>query len=76
MAGACNRSTSEYTNHMENVHYFHDAKGLEDALFDPKAHWDNLEERKASEHAIETLFQEQSILDDYVEELGGGGVGA
>ena len=33
--------------HVENIHYLLDRKDLEEALADPKAHWDNLEESKA-----------------------------
>ena len=33
--------------HVENVHYLHDPKDVEEALTNPKAHWDNLEDRKA-----------------------------
>ena len=33
--------------YMENVHYLHDLKDVEEALANPKAHWDDLEDRKA-----------------------------
>ena len=33
--------------HVENVHYLHDPKNVEEALANPKAHWDDLEDRKA-----------------------------
>ena len=33
--------------HIENVHYLHDPKDAEEALTNPKAHWDDLEDRKA-----------------------------
>ena len=47
-----------------------DEKDLEEALVDPKAHWDSLEESKARKRGIETRYQGQSTLDDCVEEFG------
>ena len=55
---------------MENIHYLLDRKDLEEALADPKAHWDCLEESKVSKCGIETQYQGQSTLDDCVEEFG------
>ena len=56
--------------HVENIHYLLDQKDLEEALADPKAHWDCLEESKARKRGIETRYQGQSKLDDCVEEFG------
>ena len=55
---------------MENIHYLLDRKNLEEALADPKAHWDSLEESKARKRGIEIRYQGQSTLDDCVEEFG------
>ena len=55
--------------HMENIHYLLDWKDLEEALADPKAHWDSLEESKARKRGIKTRYQGQSTLDDCVEEF-------
>ena len=40
-------SWSRCVKHVENVHYLHDPKDVEEALANPKAHWDDLEDRKA-----------------------------
>ena len=55
---------------MGNIHYFLDRKDLKEALANPKAHWDSLEESKARKRGIETWCQGQSTLDDCVEEFG------
>ena len=54
---------------MENIHYLSDQKDLEEALVDPKAHWDNLEDSKARKRGIEILYQGQSTLDECVKEF-------
>ena len=38
--------------HVENIHYLLDQKDMEEALADPKAHWDSLEENNARKHEI------------------------
>ena len=40
--------------HVENVHYLHDPKDVEEALANPKAQWDDLEDRKARLRGVET----------------------
>ena len=45
---------------MENIHYLPDQKHVKEALVDPKAHWDNLEDSKARKLEIETRYQGQS----------------
>ena len=42
--------------HVENIHYLLNTKDLEEALADPKAHWDSLEESKARKRGIETKY--------------------
>ena len=54
--------------HVENVHYLHNPKDVEEALINPKAHWDDLEDRKARLPGVDTWLQGQSTLDEYVEE--------
>ena len=60
----------ECIKHVGNIHYLLDQKDLEEALADPKAHWDSLEESKVRKRGIETQYQGQSTLDDCVEEVG------
>ena len=50
-------SWSGLMKHVEDVYYLHNKKILRNTVANPKAHWDNLEERKARKHAIETKFQ-------------------
>ena len=57
---------------MENVHYLQDPKDVEEALANPKAHWDDLEDRKARLHGVLTLLQGQPTLNECVEEYGRG----
>ena len=57
---------------MENVHYLLNPKDLEEALADPKAHWDNLEQSKARKRGTETRYQGKSRLDECMEEFGRG----
>ena len=49
-----------------------DPEGLEQALANPTAHWDNLEDRKAKLHGGGTWLQGQSTLAECVEEYGRG----
>ena len=58
--------------HVENVHYLHGPKDVEEALANPKAHWDDLEDRKVRLHGVETQLQGQSTLDECMEEYGRG----
>ena len=58
--------------HVENVHYSHDPKDVEESLANPKAHWDDLKDRKARLHGVDTRLQGQSTLDECVEEYGRG----
>ena len=54
--------------HVQNLHYFHDPKHLEEAVANPKAHWNDLEDRKVMLRGVETQFQCQGTLDECVEE--------
>ena len=54
--------------HVENVYHLHDTKDEEEALTNPKAHWDDLEDRKTRFHGVETHLQGQSTLYECVEE--------
>ena len=54
--------------HVENVHYLHDPRNVEEALTNPKAHWDSLEDRKARLQGVDTWLQGQSMLDECMEE--------
>ena len=58
--------------HIENVHYLHDAKDVEEALANPKTHWDDLEDRKMRLQGVDTQLQGQSTLDECMEEYGHG----
>ena len=58
--------------HVHNVHYLHHPKDAEDTLANPKAHWDDLEDRKARLHGVDTQLQAQISLDRCVEEYGRG----
>ena len=53
---------------MENVHYLHDPKDVEEALTNLKTHWEDLEDRKSRLRGVETRLQGQSTLDECVEE--------
>ena len=61
-------SWSGCVKHVESVHYLHDLKDVEEDLANPKAHWDNLQDRKARLWGWETQLQGQSMLDECVEE--------
>ena len=52
--------------HVENRHCLHTLEEIDEALADPKAHWDNLEDKKAREPGLETWHQGQSTLDECV----------
>ena len=65
-------SWSGCVKHVENVHYLHDPKDVEEALTNPKAHWDDLEDRKARLQGVDTRLQGQSTLDECMEEYGRG----
>ena len=58
--------------HVQNMHYLHDLKDLEESIANPKAHGDNLKDRKARLHGVETQLQGQSTLDKCVKEYGRG----
>ena len=58
--------------HVENRHCLHTPEEIDEALADPKAHWDNLEDKKAREWGVETRHQGQSTLDECVPEYGRG----
>ena len=59
-------------NHVENTHCLHTPEKIDEAVADPKAYWDNLEEKKARERGVETRHQGQSTLDECVLEYGRG----
>ena len=63
-------SRTRCIKYVENIHRLLDPKDLEEALADPKAHVDSLEESKARKHGIETRSLGQSTLDECVEEFG------
>ena len=42
--------------HVESIHYLLNPKDLEEALADPKVHWDNLDESKHKKHGLETQY--------------------
>ena len=60
--------------YVENLHYLHDLKDLEEAVPNPQAHGDDLEDRKARFHGVDNQLQGQSTLDECVEEYGRGSV--
>ena len=60
--------------HVENMHYLHGPKNVEEALPNLEAHWDDLEDRKARLRGLDTRLQGQSTLDECVEEYGHGSV--
>ena len=47
---------------MANVHYLHHPKDVEESLANPKAHWDDLEDRKARLQGVDTRLQAQSTF--------------
>ena len=50
--------------HVQNLHYLHDPKDLEENVTNPKAHWDDFEHRKARLRGVETQLQGRSTLDE------------
>ena len=50
----------------------HTPEEIDEAVANPKAHWDNLEDRKARLHGVESQLQRQSKFDECVEEYGRG----
>ena len=50
----------------------HTPEEIDEAVANPKAHWDNLEDRKARLRGVESWLQGQSTLDECVEEYGRG----
>ena len=46
----------------------HTPEEIDEAVSDPQAHWDNLEDRKAGLREVESRLQGQSTLDECVEE--------
>ena len=58
--------------HVENRHCLHTPEEIDEAIADPKVHWDNLEDKKARERGVETRRQGQSTLDECVPEYGCG----
>ena len=59
-------SWTEYVKPMENTHCLHTPEDIDEAIANPKAHWDNLEDKKARERGVETRHQGQSTLDECV----------
>ena len=54
--------------HVQNCHCLHSPEEIDEAIANPKAHWDNLEDKKARERGRETRHQGQSTLDECVPE--------
>ena len=54
--------------HVENTDCLHTPEEINEAVSNPKAHWDNLEDMKARERGVETRHQWQSTLDECVPE--------
>ena len=52
--------------HVENTHCLHTPEEIDEAIANPIAHWDHLEDKKAREHEVETRHQGQSMLDECV----------
>ena len=59
-------SWTSCVKHVENTHCLHTPQEINEAVANPKAHWDNLEDKKAREHGVETQHQGQSTLDECV----------
>ena len=58
--------------HVQNMHFLHTLEEIDEAVTNLKAHWDNLEDRKARLRGVESRLQGQSTLDECVEEYGRG----
>ena len=54
--------------HVENTHCLHTPEEIDEAVANPKAHWDNLEDKNARERGLETRHQGQSTLDECMPE--------
>ena len=54
--------------HVQNMHFLHTPEEIDEAIANPKVHWDNLEDRKARLCGVESRLQGPSTLDEYVEE--------
>ena len=52
--------------HVENTHCLHTPEERDEAVANPEAHWDNLQDKKARECGVETRYQGQSTLDERV----------
>ena len=65
-------SWTRCVKHVENTHCLHTPGEIDEAVTDPKAHWDNLEDKKARERGVETRRQGQSTLDECMPEYGRG----
>ena len=52
--------------HVEDTYCLHTPKEIDEVVANLKAHWDNLEDKKARERGVETRHQEQSTLDECV----------
>ena len=52
--------------HVENMHCLHTPKEIDEAIASPKAHWDNLEDKKARERGVQTQHQGQSTWNECV----------
>ena len=65
-------SWTKCVKHVENRHCLHTPEEIDEAVANPKAHWDNLEDKKAREWGVETRHQGQSTLDECVLEYGRG----
>ena len=50
-------SWSGCVKHVENVHYLHNPKDVGEALTNPKAHWDDWENRKARLCGVDPWLQ-------------------
>ena len=58
--------------HVENRRCLCTPEEIDEALTDPKAHWDNLEDKKARERGVETRCQGHNTLDECMPEYGRG----
>ena len=54
--------------HVQNTHFLHTPEEIDEAVANPKAHWDNLEDRKVRLRGLESRLQGQSTLDACMEE--------
>ena len=56
-----------WTRCVKNVqitHFLHTPEEIDEAVANPKAHWDNLEDRKPRMRGVESRLQGQSTLDE------------